>query len=203
MVLLLAAATVVIPATRTHLLRAAGEALVAEDPLEPSDIIVVTADSDGAGLLEAADLVHSGIAARVAVFEDPPDSIDREFLRRGVPYEDARARWLRQLTSLGVQSVEVVPRPVSGTEDEGRVLPPWFDEQHFKAVVVVTTADHSRRVGRVLRRAMQGHPTRVRVRYARYSQFDPAEWWQSRGAVRTGIVELEKLFLDLIRHPFS
>jgi hypothetical protein len=52
-------------------------------------------------VLEAADLVHSGIATRVAVFSDPPDAVDREFIRRGAPYEDVGARSLRQLRSLG------------------------------------------------------------------------------------------------------
>ena len=65
-----------IPALREPILRAAGWALVVTDSVEPADIIVLAADPSGAGVLEAADLVHSGIATRVAVFADPPDSVD-------------------------------------------------------------------------------------------------------------------------------
>jgi hypothetical protein len=138
----------------------------------------------------------------VAVFADPPDPIvDREFLRRGVPYEDLGARSVRQLAALGVPTIEQIPRSVAGTEDEGRVLPPWCDEHRFRSVIVVSTSDHSRRLRRVLGRAMRGHATRVSVRPARYSQFDPDGWWRTRGGTRIAVVELEKLLLDVVRHP--
>jgi hypothetical protein len=50
---------------------------------------------------------------------------------------------------------------------------------------------------------MKGHQAVVTVRGARYSTFDPSLWWQTRAGVRTGIVELQKLLLDVVRHPFS
>jgi hypothetical protein len=43
----------------------------------------------------------------------------------------------------------------------------------------------------------------VIVRPARYSQFDPDGWWDTRGGLRTGIVEIQKLVLDVVRHPIS
>jgi hypothetical protein len=61
---------------------ALGWALVVNDPVAPADIIVVSLDTDGAGALEAADLVQSGIATRVAVFTDPQSGEDHEFIRR-------------------------------------------------------------------------------------------------------------------------
>jgi hypothetical protein len=193
-----------VPAVRTPALRAAGGTLVAEDPLRPADVIVVATGADGAGVLEAADLVQGGVAARVAVFSDPPDPVvDREFLRRGIPYEDAAARSVRQLKALGVQEVEQIPRPVAGTEDEGRALPAWCEQRAFRSVVMVTTSDHSRRLRRVLRRSMRGHATTVAVRRARHSQFDPDRWWQSRQGVRTQLIELQKLLLDVALHPLS
>jgi hypothetical protein len=197
------AVIIAVPAVREGILRAAGWALVVDEPLEPSDIVVVTADSDGAGVLEAAALVHSGIAPRVAVFADPPDAVDQEFLRRGVPYEDRAAVSTRQLTALGVTAIEQIPRAVAGTKDEGRVLPDWCDQHQFRSIIVVSLADHSRRLLRVLHRAMRGRPTRVMIRVARYSDFDPDHWWATHGGIRTEIGELQKLLLDVVRHPFS
>ena len=186
------------------LLRGAGSLLVADDPLPKADVIVVATGSDGAGTLEAADLVKAGVAPLVAVFADPPDPVvDREFLRRGIPYEDAGARMLRQLRALGVTTVEEIPRAVAGTSDEGKVLPEWCDRRAFRAIVVVTTADHSRRLGRVLRRSMKGHDTVVAVRAARFSPFDPERWWESREGTRTQLIELQKLLLDVVTHPLS
>jgi hypothetical protein len=187
---------------REPVLRAAGWALVVNEPVASADFIVLTLDSGGAGALEAADLVQSGISKRVAVFMDPPNEVDHEFIRRGLPYEDEAARQIRQLRSLGVTDIVRISR-VDGTEGEGRVLPPWCDEHQLRSIVVVATKDHSRRLQRVLDRAMKGHPTRVTVQPARYSSFDPDRWWETRDGVRTEIVELEKLLLDVVLHPMS
>jgi hypothetical protein len=196
-------AILVIRPIREPILRAAGWALVLKDePVGPADVIVVSIDSDGAGALEAADLVHSGVSKRVAVFQDPPSGEDFEFIRRGLPYEDAGARQIRQLNMLGVTNVTQIAK-VDGTESEGRMLPQWADEQHLGSVVVVSTKDHSRRMQRVLDREMKGHPTRVVVRAARFSTFDPDRWWESRTGVRTAIFEFQKWLLDFVRHPFQ
>jgi hypothetical protein len=196
----LAAVVVSIPAVRQGILRTAGWALVVDDPLAPVEVIVVAADADGAGVLEAVDLVQAGIARRVAVFGDPPGAVDREFLRRGVAYEDAAAIARRQLIALGVSAVEEVGR-ASGTDAEARVLPEWCERHGIRSLVFVAARDHSRRVRRVVRRSMKGGATTVIVRPARYSSFDPDRWWQTRDGTRTGIIELQKLLLDLVRHP--
>ena len=110
---------------------------------------------------------------------------------------------MRQLSALGVERTGRIPKTVAGTEDEGLVLPEWCDERGFRAIVVVTTPDHSRRLRRVLRRSMNGHRTKVLVRASRYSTFDPDRWWTTRGGIRTGLIELQKLLLDVVRHPIS
>jgi hypothetical protein len=204
MVVALAAATiVVVPSVREPLLRAAGWALVVNEPVAAADIIVVSLDSGGAGALEAADLVQSGIATRVAVFTDPPSGEDYEFIGRGLPYEDAGARQIRQLRWLGVTDVVQIPTTDVGTEGEAQVLPPWCDQHRFRSIVFVAARDHSRRLRRVLDRVMKGHSTRVAVQPARYSSFDPDRWWETRSGVRTEIVELQKLMLEVVLHPMS
>jgi hypothetical protein len=200
-VALVAAAIVAVPSSREPALRAAGWALVVNEPVAPADIIVISPDSAGAGALEAADLVQSGIATRVAVFADPPSGEELEFIRRGFPYENRAAKQTRQLRSLGVTDVVQIPRTDVGTEGEGEVLPPWCDQHQFRSVVFVAARDHSRRLRRVLDRAIKGHPIRVTVQAARYSSFDPDSWWETREGVRTEIVELQKLLLELVLHP--
>ena len=178
--------------------------LVVNEPLASADVIVVAVDADGGGVLEAADLVHSGVAKRVAVFSELADNmVQREFARRGVSYEDEADRSTRQLNELGVDDVERIPRSVSGTEDEGPVLADWCDQHQFRSVIVVSSSDHSRRLRRGLRRAMKGHPTKVTVRCARYLVFDPDRWWETHDGVRIEIEEIEKLLLDVVRHPIS
>ena len=198
-----AAAIVAVAFVREPVLGAAGWALVVNEPLAPADIIVISADSEGAGALEAADLVKSGIATRVAVFTDPPGREDLEFIRRGLPYEDGAVRQIRQLRSLGVTDVVQIPRPEAGTEGEGQVLPSWCDQHQLRSLVFVAAQDHSRRTRRLLSRVMNGHQTRVSVQSASYSNFDPDRWWETRGGVRTEIIELQKLVLDVVLHPMS
>ena len=194
-------AAAAVPVTRRFALRTAGRALVVNGPREAADIVILAIDADGAGVLEAADLVHGKRAPRVAVFTDPPDVVDQEFMRRGVPNNSATEREIRQLKALGVERVEIIPRAVAGTEDEGVALRSWCDDRAFQSVIVVSTTDHSRRLARVLHRAMRNHRTRVTVQPSRYSDFDPDRWWETRRGVRTGIVELEKLLWDVVRHP--
>jgi hypothetical protein len=72
-VALAAAAILAVPSVREPVPRTAGWALVVNEPVAPADIIVVSLDSGGAGALEAADLMQSGIATRVAVFYRPSE----------------------------------------------------------------------------------------------------------------------------------
>ena len=201
--LLLAACAIAITPVRISLLRAAGRFLVATAPLQRADVIVVSVDSDGAGVLAATDLVHQHIADRVALFADPPDSVDREFLRRGVAYHNAAAVSLGQLHDLGIDAVEVIPRTVTGTNDESRDLLAWCSEHGYRSAIFVSTLDHSRRTARLLARATRDEGLKLSVHGSRYSAFDPDSWWQSRTGVRTEIVESEKLLVDMLLHPLS
>jgi len=202
-VMLLAIASIAVPTIRHSILRAAGRALVVDERVGSADIVVISGDADGAGVLEALDLVHSGVAMRLAVFTDAPDAVEGEFIRRGVGYENRAARSIRELRELGAVNVEQIPTPVTGTEDEGPALARWCDEHRLHSVVVVATPDHARRLRRVLHRSMKGRQTTVAVSSAHYSGFDPDRWWNSRDGVRTEIEEMEKLLLDLVRHPIS
>jgi len=193
-----------IPTTRTYILKSAGGLLVVEDQsVKSADVIVLSIDSGGAGTLQAADLVHKGISNRVAIFRDPPDSVDQEFLRRGLPYEDKAAISSRQLQLLNVQNIELIPRSTSGSEQEGEILPEWCDKHGYHSIILVTSRDHSRRLTRILRRSLKSSRTILNVCASPYSEFDANTWWTNRESLRTGIVELEKLLLDSVRHPFS
>jgi hypothetical protein len=202
-VALAAAAIFALPSAREPALRAAGWVLVVDEPVAHADMIVVASDSGGAGALQAADLVHSGVATRVAVFADPPSGEDLEFIRRGLPYEDLAATQIRQLGWLGVKDVAQIPRDEAGSEGEGQVLAPWCERHGIESVVFVAARDHSRRIRRVLNRDMKSDPTRISVRAERYSNFDPDHWWETRTGIRIEIIELEKLILDVVLHPFS
>ena len=189
-------------AVRTPLMRLAGHALAAEDPLAASDVVVVPQWAGDAGALEAVDLVRGGYAQRVAVLLVPDDAAEAELRRRGIPVDDFH-NWLTHvIATLGV-AVQNISNAANGTEAESDLLPAWCTRNGVRSIIVVSTADHSRRVRRVLRRTMAGRGIRVIVREAGYSEFNPDAWWKSRGGARTEIVEFEKLALDVLRHPLN
>ena len=203
-VVAVAAATIVAARPlQEPVLRAAGWALIVNEPVARADIIVIVPGGGGAEALEAADLVQSGIATRVAVFTDPPSGEDHEFIRRGLPYEDAAARQIDQLKWLGVTDVAQIPRADTETEGVAEVLSAWCDQHRFRSIVFVAKREHSRRLRRVLDRVMKGHSTRITVQPSRYSGFDPDQWWKTRTGVRIEIVELQRLVLEVVLHPIS
>jgi uncharacterized SAM-binding protein YcdF (DUF218 family) len=199
--MLAAVVTASVPALRHSVLRAAGRALVAQDPPAKADIIVVSTDAMGAGFIEAADLVKAGFATRVGIFDRPPTRIQRELARRGAEPLNLKDFSIRTLHSLGVTEIEVIP-PVVGTVDEGKVLQQWCVANSIHSILFVSVPDHSRRTRRVLDRALGRHGVTVMVRAARFSGFDPDSWWYSRSGQRVQLVESEKLLLDFLAHPF-
>lgn len=192
-----------VPPVREGILRAAGHALVINEAVEAADIVVVPVWSGSEGAIEAADLVRTGIATRVAVLAGPSSRADKELTRRGVAYRDETEVWTELLNSLGVGKVEIIPQRAAGSEDEGAVLHSWFRQNAFRSAVLISTPDHSRRLRRVLRRSFGGEETRIAIQLTRYSEFDPDRWWETRAGLRIEIVELEKLLLDFLRHPIS
>lgn len=195
--------TAAITPIRGALLRAAGGLLVCEDRPIYADVIVISVDADGAGVLEASDLVHQGMAPTVAIFTDPPDAVDREFLRRGIPYHDAAAEEAGQLQALGVTSVVRISREVQGTHDEMSALRTWCQSHAIRSLMFVSTTDHTRRTRRMLRRALRARAIRFAVIGSKYSTFDPNRWWLNRDSARTEVVEWQKLLLDVVLHPLS
>ena len=69
---------------RVQLLQIAGWTLVADDPIGSADVIVVPQWAGDAGALEAADLIHQGVAPRVAVLASPRGPATKELVRRGL-----------------------------------------------------------------------------------------------------------------------
>jgi hypothetical protein len=192
----------VIIVLRQAIFLAAGRILTISEPIAPADFIVMAQWDGEAAVLDAADLVHEGVSARVAILVEPSSVADRELKRRGVPAGNVGEYYARLLRGLGVAAVEAIATPADGTGSEGDVLAQWCDQQKLDSMIVVSTPDHSRRLRRILRRTMVGHRTRVLVHTTPYSDFDPNRWWETHEGVRYELDGLGKLVVDVVRHPF-
>ncbi len=192
-----------VPSLRIAFLKKIGWVLVATgSPPASADVIVLALDSEFPAALKAADLVNQGVSKRVAVLTSS-QPWESEYTRRGVPLQSVDAVTRDYLVRLGVPEVERIPVSAIGSEDVGDVLPEWCEQKGFKSVIVISTPDHSYRLERILGRSMKGHHLTSSVLPTPYSSFNPDQWWQTRGGIRTEIIELEKLVLDVLRHPFS
>jgi uncharacterized SAM-binding protein YcdF (DUF218 family) len=192
-----------VPPLREPMLRALGNGLVAQDEPAPVDVIVVAPHSGVAGVLEAADLAAAGYSGRVAVFDVPLAPDELELARRGLHGEDIGSQQARLLGLLGVREVMRIPQKEAGTHGESAALQAWLRERRYRMAMVVTSTDHSRRTRRMLARDLGGQEARVLVRAARHSDFDPQRWWHTRDGVRIAVIELQKLALDVLAHPFG
>jgi uncharacterized SAM-binding protein YcdF (DUF218 family) len=182
--------------------RSIGGVLVATDALEVADVIIVPGWTHESGALEAADLYKRGIASRVAVLGPAPEPSRRELIRRGVVA--IGDPWVVSLMRrLGVQTIEVIPGYSTGTDADGKLIASWLEQNQLRSAVLVATSEHTRRVRRMLQRALKDKTTTVLVVSARFSKYEPDRWWKTRAGVRTTVIELQKLLLDVVTHPFG
>ena len=130
---------------------------------------------------------------------DPVSGEGHEFIRRALPYEDEGAKQVRQLRSLGVTEVVQISKSLEPKVRLGSLCH-GVTSINSDPLCLWPVKDHSRRV---LDRAMKSNSIRVTVQPARYSSFDPDRWWETRDGVRTEIIALQKLLLDVVLHPMS
>jgi hypothetical protein len=196
-ILLLVAAAV--PGVRRSLLRASGAALVTTDPVTPSDVGVITEFGEGSEL-EAADLFHAKMFSRVVVLEPAPTPVDREYARRGVFRDDIVVTTLRQL-GVPESAIVHVEAGEGGTTESTQALADWIRVHPSHAIVIVIPS-HARRFRRALARVWPPNASTPIVTTPRHNSFHPDDWWTTRRTLREGVVELQKLGLDYLQHPW-
>jgi hypothetical protein len=201
MLAVVSASVALIAPARHTVLRITGGLLLRADGYESADVGVVSeGEEPGAGELELSDLYTEGVVARVVVLAVSPGVIEREFARRGFAREGSV---FINLHGLGVpdSAVTRVEAGEGGTTESTRALAGWIRD-HPVRVIVVMNPSHTRRYRRALMRLWPAGVPEPRVIQPRLSEFQATDWWQSRRTRREGIVELEKLAFDYLRHPW-
>jgi hypothetical protein len=103
--------------------------------LAPSDVLVVSLDSGGAAAVEAADLVKSGIAARVAIFR--PSGWRRLRVHpAGAPLRGCGREPDSPTEVAWRDGYHAIPRTDVGTEQSSRVVPSG-DEHYGSELILV------------------------------------------------------------------
>jgi hypothetical protein len=187
---------------RRAVLRDAGLLLTASDDPQPADFLVMDVESGAAGVLMVSDLYRAHPAAAVGIFEPHATRPVAELIRRGVVLPNLASDVLVQL---GVPAgiIERIPVREEGTTETAAALADWVRRHHpRKRVLVVVGPSHGRRYRRALRRVWPEEQAAPLVVTTPHAMFRPEDWWQSRATAREGLIELQKLALDYVRHPW-
>ncbi|HMB78888.1 MAG TPA: hypothetical protein VKI43_02425 [Vicinamibacterales bacterium] len=206
LIVLVAAGALAIGPVRHAVLRRAGRILVASDAIFPSDLLTMDVESGLAGALMLADLYRANLSratdpAVVGLLVPRATAIDRELRQRGIVVPDVAFDVLVQLGIPG-RAIVRIPAGEGGTTETTGALAAWARARPGKKVLVVVGPSHGRRYQRALRRAWPAGQPAPAVVTTTYAPFHADDWWQSRTTLREGLVELEKLVLDLAQHPF-
>jgi uncharacterized SAM-binding protein YcdF (DUF218 family) len=173
----------------------AGGYLIAEDPLEKSDAILVLAGARVERWLEAVDLYKEGWAPRIVLSRGRHDAAEQILAARGIHYPDDGDLARDAMTKLEVPPDRIVlfPTPVDNTAQEAMTLQSMAAKNGWKTLIVVTSKFHTRRTGFAFRRQFAGTSSRVVIRASRYDESRAERWWQSRRDLRLVTYELQKL----------
>jgi uncharacterized SAM-binding protein YcdF (DUF218 family) len=161
---------------RRPLLRFAGESLVVEDPLQPSDAIVMLSDDN--------------------FFADRATRASEVFRQHLAPVVVASGRRLRptagiaelmehDLVERGVPPDRIIrfPHDADNTREETQALATLAEARNWHSVIVVTSNFHTRRARYIFQHVFPESIT-VRVASARDGDYDPDHWWENRKSIK-------------------
>ena len=167
--------------------------VVDEGPVAADAIIILGDDNYQADRANrAAELMKAGWAPRVVA--------SGRYLR---PYATIAELEEKDLIERGVPQSAIIrfAHHAENTRDEARDISQLISSRGWKRVLVVTSNFHTRRARYICSRAFPSG-TVLRVVAARDSDFDPANWWQSRLGVKIFTHELVGMLVAMweMRH---
>ena len=157
-VLVVLALLALVAVAHRPLLRAAGHALVVNEPGPPADAIVVVAGGTPGREARAAALFQAGGAPRVLVSRQFVPGRVQTLIAMGIRPLDFQGESVRVLEKLGVprDAIVTLDQPVEITETELRQVVVAARARGWHRVTLVTSGPHTRRVRLIWRREAAG-----------------------------------------------
>jgi uncharacterized SAM-binding protein YcdF (DUF218 family) len=156
----------------------AGVWLVVQDPLVPAQTIVVLSGRMPVRALEAARLYRESAAPQVWVSQ--PIGPAALLAEMQIPFVGEDFYNQRILIAMGVPvaATRILPEPSANTAEEIAQIGRLARAENLSAVVIVTSAPHTRRVHAIWDRLVGDSP-RLIVRHPLDDPFDAAHWWRN------------------------
>jgi len=157
-----------------------GRWLVAEDPLEKAQTIVVLSGRMPMRAMEAAKLYREGYAPRVWLTHSAEPGATLKAM--GVSYVGEDVYNVQVLEHEGVppDAIRLLEPPIISTADEITAISAALEVEKNITVIIVTTKVHTRRV-RILWNRLGAVHGRAVIRAASDDPFEPARWWRTTG----------------------
>jgi vancomycin permeability regulator SanA len=172
----------VIYVARFPLMRYAAQFWVLDEPVAPSDAVIVLGDDNYAAdrAFHAAELYRQGVAPVVVA--------SGRMLRKDVSLADVMQH---DLETFGVPTAAVVKlaHRAQNTREEAAQAAQLIKARGWKRIVVVTSNYHARRARFIFENTLPPGVT-LRVSAARDSEFDPSHWWETRQGQKLFFSEL-------------
>lgn len=161
------------------------ENLIVEKKLEKADAILVLGGSSTyvERTQKAVELYKTGIAPRIFLTDDGKRAGWSRAEKRNPPYvELARKRLIDG--GAAAENIEILQPTVAGTIDEARVLADKSKSENLRAVLIVTSAYHTRRALWTFERAFAAANLKTELGIAAASPGEQTPeakyWWLSR-----------------------
>ena len=177
--------------------------LITEAPLANADAIVILGGSANykERAREAAKLLLEGRSARLLITNDNMRGPWSSAEQRNLYFYE---RSLEEIRNAGVpgSSVDVLMKPVAGTQEEAELVRQYAEEHRLHSVLIVTSAYHSRRALWVFSRVFRD--TGIRIGLISVKPGDesprPATWWLSRRGWRLVPTEYVKMVYYVVKY---
>lgn len=182
---------------REPLLVAAAQFLTIDNAEKRADFLVVLGGNAETRPFAAAALYRSGVAPKVLIFEHKTDRITDLGL---APTSDELYRKVLELEGVPIDAIERLPGVVDSSWDEARSLRRFLVSNPARRIILVTSAEHTRRARWVFRNVLAGIPTDIRMAPARHLEFDETNWWKHDAGVLAYIHEYLKLVFYVTRY---
>ena len=177
--------------------------LITESPLDKADAIVILGGSATykERAHEAARLLHQGRSQLILITNDNMRGPWSSAEQRNLYYYERSFDELRN-AGIAAQNIEVVMDPVASTYEEAQVIRDYAQQHGLKAILIVTSAYHSRRAQWVFSRVFRDTGIRIGLVTARPGEESPppATWWLSARGWRLVPTEYVKMVYYVINY---
>jgi uncharacterized SAM-binding protein YcdF (DUF218 family) len=175
---------------REPLLTAAARALTIDDAEAPADYLVVLGGNAETRPFAAAALYRQGFAPKVVIFRHQGERITDLGL---APTGDEVYRKVLELEGVPARAIVRLPAEVDSSWDEARALQRFLTSHPARRIILVTSAEHTRRARWIFRKMLAGATVEVRTAPARHLGFDETNWWKHEDGVLAYLHEYLKL----------